>query len=298
MMDRVRNCVVAALVAVGALAQAPVCHAQAPAPPVGAEHPEEKGSDLSGLAKQLQNPVSNLISVPFQDNLNYGIGPFDRVSNTLNIQPVVPLHATDEWNVITRIIVPIVYQPNIHQPTDGISGLGDINPSLFLAPAHPGALIWGVGPAFLLPTATQTQLGTGKWSIGPTAVVLVQPHPWTIGALANNVWSFAGESGRSSVNQFYGQYFVNYNLPEGWYLTSSPVITANWKATSGNVWTVPVGGGVGKVFRLASQSLNGQVTAFWNAVTPDDGASWQMRLQLAFLFPEETKQPAPAASLR
>jgi hypothetical protein len=261
-------------------------------PPEVSKSPDEgsKSQDLEELAKATQNPVADLISVPLQNNLDYEIGPFDRARNTLNIQPVLPLKVTDNWNVVARIITPIIYQPDTTQATDGTSGLGDINPTFFVAPSHPGAVIWGVGPTFLLPTATQQALGTGKWSVGPAAVVLVQPKPWTIGALANNVWSFAGEDDRSDVNQFLLQYFVNLNLPGAWYLTSSPILTANWEAASGDEWIVPFGAGVGKIFLLGKQALNGQVSAYWNAVTPDtDSPSWQLRIQLAFLFPTKGK---------
>jgi hypothetical protein len=265
--------------------------AQQTTPPELMSYPDAEkpaSSDVGELAKATQNPVADLVSLPLQNNLDYDIGPFSRARNTLNIQPVIPHPLTSEWNIVARIIAPIVYQPDVSQVGGGTSGLGDINPTFFVAPSHPGQLIWGVGPTFLLPTATQQAVGTGKWSVGPAAVLLVQPHPWTIGVLAQNVWSFAGEDDRDDVNQFLLQYFVNYNLPEGWYLTSQPILTANWKQPSGEEWVVPFGGGLGKIFKLGPQALNGQVSAYWNAVIPDEtpSASWQLRLQLAFLFPK------------
>lgn len=246
-----------------------------------------QGSETE-LANAVQNPVSNLISVPFQNNLDYDIGAFDRAGNTLNIQPVVPVPISEQWSLITRTIIPIVYQPDTLEPSGGDTGLGDINPTVFLSPAEPGTLIWGAGITAILPTATQRSTGSGRWSLGPAAVLLVQPAPWTIGLLGNQVWSFAGQDDRPDVSHFLLQYFVNYNLPRGWYLTSSPIITANWEAPDGSEWLVPFGGGIGKVAKVYGQALNGQLSAYVNAVTPDDlpSPSWQLRIQLAFLFPK------------
>jgi hypothetical protein len=268
-----------------ALAWASTAAAQEPeqdAPPAEAAGQH----DESELAAQTQNPVAALISVPLQENLDYGIGPNARARSTLNIQPVIPTHLFGNWNLISRIIIPVVYQPDVMMTTGGSSGLGDLNPQFFVSPAKPGALIWGLGPAFLIPTATQTSLGTGRWGAGPTGVVLVQPKPWTIGVLASNLWSFAGDDGRANINQLTLQYLVNYNLPHGWYLTSAPILTANWKAASGDTWLVPFGGGAGKVFKLGKQAMNGSLSAYGNAVKPTGAPDWQLRAQLALLFPK------------
>lgn len=131
--------------------------------------------------------MANLISVPLQNNTTYNIGPHERAANTLNIQPVIPFHLSEEVLLISRTIIPIVYQPDLGSTGGGSSGFGDLNPTFFFSPAKPGKLIWGAGPAFLLPTATQRTVGTGKWSIGPAAVALVQPGHWTIGARARLV---------------------------------------------------------------------------------------------------------------
>ena len=187
--------------------------------------------------------------------------------------------------MISRTILPIINQVGYSPWDQGDYGLGDLNPSLFLSPAKPGALIWGVGPVALLPTGTGRTLGTGKWSIGPTAVLLTIQGDWLIGALANNVWSVAGPSDRTRVNQLLTQPFINYNFPDGTYLTSSPIITANWVARPGQQWTVPLGGGIGKVFKFEGQAFNVSLQAFYNIVRPDEGSKWQLRAQLAFLFP-------------
>lgn len=245
---------------------------------------EEKSKEE--LAREAQNPIAKLISLPLQNNTNFGVGPGDDVQNILNIQPVIPFQLSENWNLITRTIAPVIYQPELMPGYGSEFGLGDINTTLFFSPAKPGELIWGVGPAFSFPTASDRVLGSNKWSAGPSAVALTIQGPWVVGALANNVWSYAGDDDREDVNQFLLQYFVNYNLPEGWYISAAPIITANWKADSGNTWTVPFGGGVGKILKIGNQPINAQVQAFYNLAKPDNGADWTLRLQLQFLFPK------------
>ena len=218
------------------------------------------------------------------------MGLYDRTQDVLNIQPVIPAKISKNWMLITRIIQPIIWQPYPDQPTGGEYGFGDMNPTFFLSPAKPGKLIWGVGPAFAIPTATDQILGQGKFSVGPSVVALLQPGKWTLGALVNNVWSIAGSGSRPDVNQMLLQYFVNYNLNKGWYISISPILTANWNASSGNVWTVPFGGGVGRVMKLGFQPVNISAAFYGNAVYPSGASPWGMRLQIAFLFPKLTKQ--------
>ena len=251
------------------------------------------------LRNAAQNPVASLISVPVQENWNFGIQPGNRTQNVLNIQPVIPLSLGKKWNLITRWITPIIYQPiPVPQPSGppvqqtGVYGLGDLNPSFFLSPKK-SKVIWGIGPTFVLPTATNTTfLGQGKFSIGPTVVVLVQPTHWTIGFLANNYWSVAGHSDldKPAVNQFLLQWFANYNMKKGWYLTTGPIITANWRASSGHVWVVPFGGGVGRIMKLGFQPVNITAQFYGNAVHPPGASPWTMKMQIAFLFPKLTKE--------
>jgi hypothetical protein len=179
------------------------------------------------LAKKTQNPVADLISVPFQNNFNLSAGSNDATIYILNVQPVIPLKLTEDWNLITRTIMPIINQPSLFEGSESAFGLGDINPTFFLSPAKPGQLIWGVGSTFTLPTATDSLLGTSQWSMGPAAVALTMQGPWVVGALANQQWSFAGWRDQD-VSQLLIQPFVNYNLPDAWYLVSAPIITANW----------------------------------------------------------------------
>jgi len=251
---------------------------------------EAAGASTEALQKAVQNPIASLISVPFQNNSNFGSGPYDRTQNILNIEPVIPLQISENWNLITRIIQPIVWQPYPGANTGGAFGFGDMVPSFFLSPRNSGKLIWGAGPQFVIPTATNDILGQGKLSMGPTLVVLTQPKPWTIGVLVSNDWSVAGSGSRPDVNQMVLQYFINYNLKKGWYLASSPIITANWKASSGNIWTVPVGGGLGRVMKLGPQPVNIIGQFFGNATYPAGTSPWGMRLQISLLYP---KKPQP-----
>ena len=268
------------------------------APVFGQEEPEDENLqyqedidydhdgdvDQGDLAKAAQNPVGDLISLPFQNNMNFDVGPADRTQNVLNIQPVWPIALSKNWNFITRTIVPVISQPA--PGSERTNGLGDINFTGFFSPKQPGKIIWGVGPTLVFPTATDDVTGTDKWSAGPSVVVLTMPGQWVIGALVSNVWSFSGDDERADVNSFLMQYFVNYNLPDGWYLTSSPIITANWEAESGEQWTVPFGGGIGRVFRIGRQPINMQTQVFYNVETPTNGAKWQWRLQVQLLFPK------------
>jgi hypothetical protein len=258
--------------------------------------------DTAALAKATQNPVANLISVPLQNNSNFGIGPYKRTGDIFNIQPVIPKKLSDKVMLITRIIQPLVWQPYATQPTGGQVGIGDMNPTFFLSPANAGKLIYGVGPAFVLPTATSTQTGQGKFSLGPSVVALMQPGHWTLGVLINNVFSVAGSSHRPDVNQMLLQYFINYNLKKGYYLTSGPIVTADWNAnangdaatgndtTKGNVWTVPFGGGVGQIRRLGFQPINWTVQFYGNAIHPQGGSPWSFKFQIALLYPKMPKK--------
>ena len=247
--------------------------------------PSRAQQSTEELAKASQNPVADMVSVPFQNNTNFGVGPYGRAQDILNIQPVIPIRLDDHWNVISRTIAPLMLQPSPYTDSD-VFGIGDISETLFLSPARAGTVIWGIGPVITAPTATNKFSGTGKWLAGPSAVALIMPGHWVIGALVNNQWSFAGESDRASVNTGLIQPFVNYNFERGWYATFSPIITVNWNAGSGQQWTVPMGGGFGRVFRIGEQAFNAQLSAYYNVVHPQDAGNWQLRFQLALLFPK------------
>ena len=265
-----------------ALATATMATTLLVAAPVRAELSAEE------LAKLAQNPVGNLISVPFQNNTNYNVGPLNGNQNILNIQPVIPVEISPEWNIITRTIVPVISQPKLSQDSERKNGIGDTVFSAFLSPAKPGHWIWGVGPVVQLPTNTSDELGNKNWGLGPTFVVLHLDHgdPWVYGVLANNIWSLSSSKQGGSYNNGLIQPFVNYNFKGGLYLTSAPIATVDWKADSGQQWTVPLGGGVGKIFHFGRLPVNTQLSAYYNVVHPDNGANWQLRAQVQFMFPK------------
>lgn len=252
--------------------------------PTRAAHSAER-SENEDLAQKSQNPIADLVSVPFQSNTNFNAGPFNRTQEVLNIQPVIPLRINADWNVISRTIIPVVSQPNPFF-NNNTNGIGDITQQFFFTPTHPGALIWGVGPIFTVPSATDPILGTGRVLFGPTAVALVTPGHWVIGVLVNNQWSVGGNPLRPNVNAFLAQPFVNYNMAHGWYLTSSPVITADWLAAPGQQWTVPIGGGFGRIFKLGDQPVSANIAGYYNVIRPTGASNWQLRAQLSLLFPE------------
>jgi hypothetical protein len=239
------------------------------------------------LAKLAQNPVGNLISVPFQNNTNFDLGPQQGTQNILNIQPVVPISVNGDWNVITRTVLPVISMPALGPGTSRENGLGDTVLTAFLSPAKPGHWIWGAGPVLQLPTHTQG-LGNENWGLGASVVVLhtAQGDPWVYGALVNNLWSLTSDKAGGKYSNGLIQPFVNYNLPGGVYLTSAPIATVQWEAESGQKWTVPLGGGVGKIFHFGALPLNTQLSAYYNVVHPDSGPRWQLRAQVQFMFPK------------
>jgi hypothetical protein len=250
---------------------------------------DEKGG---GLRAAVQNPISSLISLPFKFTFDYG-APNGEAS-FLNIQPVIPV-TVGEWNLVNRVIVPLIDTPgqvtgtpNLPNPTigDGATGLGDINYSLYLSPVKYKTAIWGIGPSISFPSASDDQLGSAKWSAGPTAVVLFQPGWGTFGGLVRHLWSFAGDDDRADVNQTLIEPFLNYNLPGGWYLISDIIITANWNADSDQRWTVPLGGGVGKLWKIGGQAINTRVEAYYNIEKPESAPEWQWGFTIQFLFPK------------
>jgi hypothetical protein len=233
------------------------------------------------LAKQTQNPVASLISVPLQGNWDFGLGERDAVGTTLNVQPVMPFGVSKSTNLILRVIMPLTSQP----APDGtrFNGMGDILATAFFSPQKTGTITWGVGPVFLLPSASSNSLGSEKFGVGPSAVVLTQPGKWTIGALFNHVWSVSGAADRADVNSTYLQPFANYNLGAGLSVGASIEASANWEADE--TWTAPLLFSVSKVTLLGKRPVSFAVAAGPTLANPDGGASWKFRLAATFLFP-------------
>jgi hypothetical protein len=246
------------------------------------------------LAKKSQNPVGNIISVPVE-YWHYDGMANDSSADALALKPVYPL-GLGNVTLINRFIVPFigidantpaVDYGNISLPATNVSesGLGNIQYQALFTPAAPGKIIWGGGPVFDFPS-NSNGLGSDKWSAGVAALGLTMPGNWVIGALVQNMWSYAGPDDEPDVNKFTFQYFVNYNLSNGWYLTSTPIITADWEKSSSDRWTIPLGGGIGKLVRFGKQPVDFKLQGFGNVEKPDGGPDWSMMFAVKFLFPK------------
>lgn len=237
------------------------------------------------LAKKLSNPVASLISVPFQNNMDVGIGQHNGSKNTLNFQPVIPINLSAKYNLITRFIIPIVSQHDITGEGTSQSGLSDAVVSGWLSPAEAkNGLTWGVGPVFLVPIATNDFLGTKKFGIGPTALVLKQTHGWTFGALVNQIWSVAGASDRAPVNQMFVQPFLSYNWKSGSGLGGNAEITQNWEGKTTSVFINPIITGVTKIGKQTVQLAIGPRIQV--AAPNGNKAAFGVRTMLVLVFPK------------
>jgi hypothetical protein len=262
--------------------------AQEPQTPVGSTASSTASIDadsedaVSAAAKDAaQNPLANTISVPIQNNTFFNVGSYRRTENGLLIQPVIPFKLTENWNLIIRTILPAIYQPQVSPLQDSEFGLGNLNPQFFLSPARSGPIIWGVGPQVWLPTATNRSLGVNKFGGGPATVVLTKSGHWLGGTLVGNVW--AGRSG-AHYNQMTITPLVFYNIQKGWYFLYVPMMTANWVGSANDRWTVPVGAGVGRVFKVGKQPLNSRTQIFNNVLRPNGGPAWTLQTQVQLVF--------------
>ena len=243
--------------------------------------------DTTGLAKESQNPVASLVSIPLQFNINSGGGLEDGSFLLFNFQPVIPFRLNDDWNMIVRTIVPVVSIPG--PDTNRFSGMADIQEQIFLSPSKSGKLIWGVGPQVSFPTGTTVPTETGSWAAGPTFVALTMPGPWVIGAVANNVWTFSDSGDSTELNQFFMQPFANYNFGKGWAISTAPAITANWDAPDGQKWTVPVGIGIGRTTVFNGRPMTLAVQYYHNVEHPENAAANTVRFQVTLLYPKAKK---------
>src|SRR5271163_718335 len=272
------------LLALSVLSFGAVAQSAAPSPPPDAC----SANDTTELAKKLQNPIGDLYSIPFQNNTNFNAGPNKGTQDILNIQPVIPIHINENWNVITRTILPLVWSPSL-QPAQSVPfGLAPTSFSAFLSPKNPvDGWVWGIGPIVELPTITSKTLGSNVWGLGPAVVVVKLAGPIVAGVLVNNVFSLGGTSGPGgtryslmTVNPFF-----NYNFGEGWYFGTSPIITANWQTSGNNAWTLPVGADIGRVIKIGGKlPVNFQIGAYYNALRPEFGGTWQLRTQVTLIF--------------
>jgi hypothetical protein len=243
-------------------------------------------SGESELAQKLQNPVAALISMPFQFNYDQNIGPEDGERWTLNIQPVIPIELNEDWNLISRTILPLISQSNIAGDSGSQTGIGDIVQSLFLSPdkVTESGLVWGLGPVFLLPSGSNDLLSADKWGTGPTAVVLRQQGPWTYGGLANHIWSIAGNDERAEVSATFLQPFVSYTTPSAWTFGLQMEGTYDWRNEQ---WTIPVLGFVSKVINISGQMVSIAAGVRYYADSPDSGPEgFGFRLNITLLFPK------------
>ena len=254
----------------------------------------EEAQEIKELAEEVQNPVSDLVRVGFSNGTFFGAGANDHVFNFFNIEASTTRRFGD-WAFLNRLVIPLPYLPAsaIEDKSGSLAGLGDIAFTSFIARDESKRvlkMVGGLGPTFIFNSATDDRLGLGKWSVGPTLAIVSIPDPWVVGFVARNLWSFAGDNQRRNVNAFLVQPFLNYNFRNGWYLASTPGITANWKAEEKrNRWTVPIGGGVGKVmFRGEKRPINIRLQGFYFLEKPDLAPDWWLQLQFQILFPDTT----------
>lgn len=237
--------------------------------------------DPLDLAKSLHNPFEDVVKVPLESVTAFNIGRHHNVGQSLNVEPVIPLRPTANWDLIIQPNLTLAYSPHPNSQF----GLEDTQTSFFVTPHNATTWLWGIGPIFQIPTATSRELGTGRWSAGPTGAIIYSNGPWFNGVLAYQLMSFGGDSGRGSVNQTFIEPQLSYNFKSGWYVDTNPSITFDWTAASGNGWTVPVGMDIGKAFNLGSQSMGLEVGSYYLVERPAGSPEWIVRIQLTLLFP-------------
>ena len=238
--------------------------------------------DAHELAKKLTNPVASLISVPFQSNFDFGMGTGSGWRYTMNFQPVIPVALNSKWNMVSRTILPIIHQHNVAN-IGTQSGLGDITQSFFFTPADSKSLVLAAGPVLLIPTATNDLLGSEKFGLGPTFLVLKQQGPWTYGVLTNHIWSVAGDDQRASVNNTFLQPFLAYNTKDAWTYNVNTESSYDW---TGNHWNVPIHVTVSKLVRFGKHPVSfGGALRCWATSSPGGPEGCGFRFVVTPLFP-------------
>jgi hypothetical protein len=255
-------------------------------PAVAAAKDHGGSGDAQDLAKKVSNPVSDLVSIPFQFNWENGIGPDEGMRTVLNIQPVLPVRLNERWSMIERWIMPFVSQP---EALGAESGMSDITFSSFFSPASKGTLVWGAGPVLTLPMTSDATLGSGQWSAGPTLVVVKTRGSVLYGALMNQLWSYAAVSNRArvAVNQGFFQPFIAMTRPSGVTFTLQSESTANWNAAENSTWTIPINLTVSKITTLGPFPFSVLGGAGVYVATPDGGPDWKLRAAFTLILPRK-----------
>ena len=270
-----------AILVVSLLALAPILHAA-----------EAESDQAAELAKQLSNPIASLISVPFQANEDFDIGPANGDRFTLNIQPVIPISLNKDWNLILRTILPIIDQHDVFGNSGTQSGLGNTTQSFFFSPKAPGpgGIIWGVGPVGYYPTNTDNLLGPDKWGLGPTLVALVQEKAWTVGVLANQIWSVGGDNNEQNISSMFLQPFVTYTTKTHTTFGLNAESTYDWEDDQ---WTVPLNLFVSQILKIGKQPVSIQLGGRYYVEGPSGHPNWGLRLNFTLLYPLATHHVAP-----
>lgn len=238
-------------------------------------------------AQEAQNPMAEVMKLPIENRFDAGYGYKDALNYRLSFQPSMVSEMSKDWNMVNRLDVPFMYQPGRTPGEKDSWGLGDITYESYYGPSNTRKIFWGFGPAFQIPTATDPQLGTKKWSAGLAGTAAVVQGPVVAGVRVNQLWSFAGDDERPDVNQMAFEYFLYANLGSGWWIGTSPVNFANWEAEPDQTWTIPIGGGFGKIVG-SRVPLNLKLEAYGYADAPDNDADWSLMFGLEYLIPENS----------
>ncbi len=247
-----------------------------------------EADQANNLAKTAQNPIASLISLPFQFNWNMGMGEYDRTQTIINIQPVLPVKIGENWNMINRIIMPVMKQPHFNFESGSTTGLGAINYTAFFTPAPIGKTALGFGPSFLIPSNSSSDLGDGQFAVGPSFVLFSAAGHWTFGFVAAQNWAYYSPNAAEKHSTFFTQYFINYNLKKAWSIGTAPTITVNWKAEEGEKAVVPFGLNVAKVTHFGKQPIRLTMGYYHNSIVPEAGAKGgQLQFMAVLLFPKK-----------
>ncbi|MEA2068952.1 MAG: neuromedin U [Verrucomicrobiota bacterium] len=238
-------------------------------------------------AQLAQNPMADVMKLPVVNQFNQGVGHKEGTEYILSFKPSMVSDLSNDWNLVNRFDVPFIYQPGLAPGNSDAHGLGDIRYESFYGPSGERTFYWGIGPLLEIPSATDNTFSTKKWSTGLGGTGTVAKGPFVIGARANHLWSFAGDGNEPDVNRSTIEYFAYCNLGRGWSLGTSPINIANWEAPQDETWTIPIGGGIGKVLMNGRQPINLKLEAYHYAEQPATGAEWQLLFEIQFLFNEE-----------